>query len=583
MRTGNILDEQMVDRGLSGYHGTHRKKGYLGKFLAKVKAGEVPRGSKLVIEKVSRLSREGLLKALKNSVFELIEHGITLQFLEPELAFDRQSMDGPLAHVLIALLQSAFQESKDKSYYARQTWERKQKQARQKRILTAMCPNWLRVVNGKFEVIPEAAESIRMIFDLKLAGLGMGTIERKLNLEAPWTPPKKPNGWRISYVKKILVNSAVIGVYQPFVREEVPIDPKERNGEMKAVRTPAGEPIPDYYPAIVDAGIFHQVQKLLRQKGKMDGNGGGRLAKAKNLFPYLARCAYCQGPMAYTDKGGRGGKWYICDHGRRGKECSSDHRIHYDELETTILTNCHKLRPDQILPDPDQQARGARALREKLASLEGKLAAIEQQEKNVKQHLRNTSDDAMRQHYEEDLRELAKDREEQERNRAAVQAESDRAEAGLTSISKWKADLDTLRQHLDNVEVRQRLQAHLRELIDRIEVFTDGEPDNEDDIYQEVWEVDPGFVPDQEFRDFVQYVVERVNSKDGRFLRVHFKTGAFIRLVPPGSIAAGMELDTCPEHLGPWIAKFPTLGDLWQEFTKSKKKRKRRKSLSGQG
>jgi hypothetical protein len=57
---------------------------------------------------------------------------------------------------------------------------------------------------------------------MKLEGMGKETIAKKLNGEAPWTPPSKERnggataGWRGSYVQKILQNRAVIGEYQPY-------------------------------------------------------------------------------------------------------------------------------------------------------------------------------------------------------------------------------------------------------------------------------------------------------------------------------------------------------------------------------
>src|SRR5215207_9916504 len=71
-RKGLRLDESIrPDRGRSGYHGTHRTKGHLGKFLARVEAGEVPRGSILVVENIDRLGREAPADALQEVIFKL--------------------------------------------------------------------------------------------------------------------------------------------------------------------------------------------------------------------------------------------------------------------------------------------------------------------------------------------------------------------------------------------------------------------------------------------------------------------------------------------------------------------------------
>ena len=77
-RTGLPVAPPIEDKGKSGYHGDHRTKGKLGKFLAAVKAGEIARGSVLVVENPDRLSREGFLSVLRHVIFPLDEAGVTV-------------------------------------------------------------------------------------------------------------------------------------------------------------------------------------------------------------------------------------------------------------------------------------------------------------------------------------------------------------------------------------------------------------------------------------------------------------------------------------------------------------------------
>src|SRR5262245_15692237 len=60
-RNGYHLDGslRMTDEGLSGFHGLHRTKGALGKFLGAVENGRVPPDSILLVENMDRLGREG--------------------------------------------------------------------------------------------------------------------------------------------------------------------------------------------------------------------------------------------------------------------------------------------------------------------------------------------------------------------------------------------------------------------------------------------------------------------------------------------------------------------------------------------
>jgi len=158
---------------------------------------------------------------------------------------------------------------------------------------------------------------------MKLSGKGATAIIHELNaIQGIWKPSSKnkrktAEGWRESYVKKILKNRAVIGEFQPH---------KLLNGK----RQPIGEPILDYYPSIVDTDIFYRVQEQLRQ----NVHKGGQTGKVSNLFSHVVKCGYCGGPLAYIDKGPtpNGGKYLVCDRARRGLGCYNNH-IKYDEFE----------------------------------------------------------------------------------------------------------------------------------------------------------------------------------------------------------------------------------------------------------
>src|SRR5262245_5992495 len=74
-------------------------------------------------------------------------------------------------------------ESKMKSERVGAAWRNKKGQAADK-PLTAMCPAWLRLVDGKFEVIEQHARTVREIFRLSLAGYGNNVITTRLNGQA---------------------------------------------------------------------------------------------------------------------------------------------------------------------------------------------------------------------------------------------------------------------------------------------------------------------------------------------------------------------------------------------------------------
>jgi DNA invertase Pin-like site-specific DNA recombinase len=611
-RKGLEFDEsfRLKDEGLSGYYGTHRKKGALGLFLKSVQAGEVPQGSILVVEKASRLSREGVYKTLKEVVFDLLEHGVVLQFLRPELTFTKEDLEGPMIHVLVALLQGAYQESKDKSDYGLSCWGEKRKAARAgTHLLSARCPAWLTArvdhsdpkrpqVKG-FEVIPEAVDAVRRIFELRNQGIGPKTITRKLNAEAAWSPPRsegrKTDGWRESYVRKILRSRSVLGEYQPR---------SISNGKL----IPTGEPIPNYYPAVVDPGLFEAVQQ------KMDANpktSGGRTGKAGNLLAHLAKCAYCGGPMAFVD-GGPGNRVYlVCDNGRRGIGCAR-HSIRYDETERLLLDNCPKLKPEQVLPDLGEQTLLFESLRQRLAGKVAQLGEIEKRIGNLIDQIAGTDDKTIRSRYEQKVKELGERQATLRKESEADEAELRRVEGGTHDLTAWQRNLKGLRRELakGDPEVRMRTRAHLRELINKVEVFAvghrkeldphaegevlkrwrkklhkerkpfhpkayppemrrelydarDGDPFREEMLQSEPECLSEGMRDD----DFIEYILARRRTKEGRFIRVWFKGGGVVNLAPDGSLANGVRLDPGKDVSGVSMSwTYPDVEVLLEDF-----------------
>ncbi len=130
-----------------------------------------------------------------------------------------------------------------------------------------------------------------------------------------------------------------------------------------------------------------------------------------------------------------------------------------------------------------------------------------------------------------------------------------------------------------NPELRLRLRAHLRELIDRIDVYPvgyqeeydpDGELEDVEDLAETIEagmaEFNPGWKPDKELRRFLRYVTERRMTKEGRFLRMRFKTGAKVDVVPTGSIASGYQLVQDSRRKAGWRFVSPDVDRLWREF-----------------
>ena len=125
--------------------------------------------------------------------------------------------------------------------------------------------------------------------------------------------------WNESYVKKILKNVAVFGRYVP-------------HSVISGKRTKDGQPVENYYPAVISKEAFYAVQSHRQDRV----NKGGRdKATGKSLFSGLVYCTICGSSMAYKPKGD-GNVYYACRKAAHGGDCQYL-SIHYKELEARIL------------------------------------------------------------------------------------------------------------------------------------------------------------------------------------------------------------------------------------------------------
>ncbi|MBL7644656.1 MAG: recombinase family protein [Candidatus Hydrogenedentes bacterium] len=585
---------KLLDKGRSAFKGEHlRGKGTLGIFLDAVKSGMVPSGSILLVESIDRLTRLEPIEAIEMVCFGLLKHGITVKTTVAEYPPDAVN-DGRI-HGLIAEIQRAYQESKRKSELIGAARETARQKARdEKKIITAQCPAWLTKEGDKFVVIPEAEEAIRRLFDLKLKGLSTRAIERKLNEEGTWTAPPRENqittGWRASYITKIVRNRAVIGEYQPF---------KKVNGK----REPKGEAIKGYYPIVVEPPCFFAVQEILsRNQGT-----GGRADQFSNIFKSMMICKYCGGPMSFDNKGERtkGGLRFVCYNGQRNAGCRhpSPYAIRFDDIADCVLDNCPKLKPEQVLPEPDEQAKRCQALTEHIQGLNAQLTDIERKQKNLLKSIAKEDRDALRKALADEWDSMQQQHADIEHAIAERESELQQAERDTKSFATWQRDLKQLRESIEGrdqtaIEMRMRLNAHLRELIKSIEVFAEGyakgtekTDDNtlpkrgrtvkdngrlryipapiptEDDFYDAMMaQADDDLWRDKMFRGFIKQIAEQRRTKKGRFVRVHFTTGAVVDLVPEGSLASGVQMTKDARRQAGWRFVNPKLDRMWRDW-----------------
>lgn len=356
-----VEDFALEDIGVSGWTGKNIQSGNLGRFLEAVRNGEVERGSYLLVEAFDRISRQEPIVALQ-PFLDLINNGIVLVTLDDEKQFTRETIKFEDLIISIAKMSRANEESVRKSDRVSKAWANKRSRAAEVK-LTKRCPGWLRLSEDRrsFEVIKDRAMIVRRIFEETVSGIGVYTVARRLNAEG--VPCfGSSNGWQLSSLHKIINSRAVIGEFQPS---------RLVNGK----RERDGKPIANYFPAIIEADLFHAAHQARAERREA---GGGRTGKrVSNLFSKIAICRECDGAMHFESKGAgsRGGTYLVCDNARRNLGCTSV-RWRYNDFEASFLAFVAELDLGSLLKTDADGAQRAE-LERQLDALRGQIALLE--------------------------------------------------------------------------------------------------------------------------------------------------------------------------------------------------------------
>lgn len=479
---GLELDTSMRDKGLSAYHGTHRSKGKLGKFLKLVEAGKIAKGSMLIIENFDRLSREDPDEVL-TLFLSIIRSGIILVTLSDERKFTPDSINENIGDLYIAIgeIYRAHKESERKSEMLSNAWEDKRRKARNGgKKLSAMCPKWLKPIKDddgntiEFEVIPKRAEAIQEMFKLKKGGYGNTKIAKRLNKNDDiWQPPKSnrsSGGWRESYIQKIVHNKAVIGQYQPHKK----IDGK---------REPVGDPIKDYYPPVVDEDLFRAVHNRLKRFRKKNGHPGGRTGKAKNLFSHIIKCGKCESSMHFIDKGEQ--QYLRCDTSRRVlKDEETDKRIcdakaiPYHYFKDRFFEFVQELNISALLPNPDEYQNQINNLQQKKQANVNRIEELNEQEKNLRLQISRTDNPDVSDSLGKELGKAIASRKELKKENNLlleqlqdVTKEAEKMRDSRNNIQEFNQLYETAQTEEERKNLRVKMREEIRSLVSRIQVY----------------------------------------------------------------------------------------------------------------
>ena len=197
--------------------------------------------------------------------------------------------------------------------------------------------------DGKPEIVPEEAETIRFIYESFLAGDSFGGIKAKLEEKGILSPSGTPT-WRYSTIQSILTNEKYAGdaiINKTYIEDCISKKVKVNNGERQKFY------VENNHPAIIDRMTFARVQEeLARRNGKLKVKQVGTKTEqgkysSKFALTELLVCGECKTPYrrcTWTVKGKKKIMWRCISRLDYGKKyCHESPTVEESVLQEAIM------------------------------------------------------------------------------------------------------------------------------------------------------------------------------------------------------------------------------------------------------
>ena len=333
------LQEALVDPGVSG-SGAHRRSGALGAFIRAAQAGTVPPGSVLIVESITRFSREVERQVLGVLLNDFWANDLGLALCGHDEIYTAELIDSQphRLHVLLALMQQSraeWLERSKRSKGARAAARAKQESG----IRVAGRVPWfilkdannraLRDEAGLFQLDPTAVKTINQIVELYLQGQGSQLIAVALNNEGRPTRTNRSKHWTSESVRKVLRDRSIIG---------------------EAIRSTGN--VPNYWPQVISPATFSQLEEMAARNDARTARNRGGLTTAHNLFAGVARCSECGGPVSAYKSGSSERRYVGCRGAANGRSCTNRKRLRMPDFEPMALAMLSSAHWSQLLARP---------------------------------------------------------------------------------------------------------------------------------------------------------------------------------------------------------------------------------------
>ena len=312
--------DPVVDKGISAYRGSNRRKGALAAFLEAARNGTIPEGSVLVVEDLDRFSREAPSYAEAN-LHQVFELGLAIGICRDDVIVDRAKYDTDIGVRLQLLVRrdAAHDYSRKLSERVLAAHERiREREHNGERVNTHWKPQWLDYEEETDSfVLNDRWPTYRRAVDLCLEGNGQVRAAQALNAEGHLNSHGKL--WACSAVGQVWRDRRLIG---------------ERT--YKIPGTDQYETQAGYFPAVITTREFQRVQEIVATRA---GNRGraGRGDKRHNILQGIAHCPCGERLELQTARKANGTfhSYLACKAKKRGRGTGFDYcsakNVRYDE------------------------------------------------------------------------------------------------------------------------------------------------------------------------------------------------------------------------------------------------------------
>lgn len=309
----------------------------------------------IIVWKVDRFGRNR--EEITFNKYHCKKHGVKVEYVAENLP------DSPESVILESVLEGMAE------YYSLQLSQNIRRglleSAKKHKVICGNLPlGYKTAADGTYEIDPDTAPTVRMIFDMYASGQTMAQIVYHLNSQGYRT--KKGKSYTKNSLPKILTNEKYIGVYafKDVIRDE------------------------DAIPAIISKEVYSKVQEMLKMNQRQPKHGW-------HYTDYLLSdklfCGHCGKPMIGESGYGKLGvryNYYKCSTRKKDHNACRKKPIRQDRIEPLILEKVKELLDDPefldaVAEDTWQYYLQTDNDREKIEQLQKELMAIDRGIENL--------------------------------------------------------------------------------------------------------------------------------------------------------------------------------------------------------